>query len=98
MWKNRTLKAEQLSSYTCRGTIYGYSTRTEQNVFFTFVLFFHRYSLRGDTKKYFSIGKYSGELKTVQALDREENSTYTMEVVAEDGRKRCFLLPYKSIY
>ncbi|XP_076852910.1 cadherin-16 isoform X2 [Brachyhypopomus gauderio] len=45
-----------------------------------------RYSLRGDTKKYFSIGKYSGELKTVQALDREENSTYTMEVVAEDGR------------
>lgn len=51
---------------------------------------FHRYSLRGDTKKYFSIGKYSGELKTVQALDREENSTYTMEVVAEDGRKRYF--------
>ncbi|KAL2088653.1 hypothetical protein ACEWY4_015552 [Coilia grayii] len=45
-----------------------------------------RYSLRGDTKRYFSIGKYSGELKTVQALDREENSTYTMEVVAEDGR------------
>ncbi|XP_026863205.2 cadherin-16 isoform X2 [Electrophorus electricus] len=45
-----------------------------------------RYSLRGDTKNYFSIGKYSGELKTVQALDREENSTYTMEVVAEDGR------------
>ncbi|KTG47051.1 hypothetical protein cypCar_00043635, partial [Cyprinus carpio] len=45
-----------------------------------------RYSLRGDTKKYFSIGKYSGELKMVQALDREENSTYTMEVVAEDGR------------
>lgn len=51
---------------------------------------FLRYSLRGDTKKYFSIGKYSGELKTVQALDREENSTYTMEVVAEDGRKRYF--------
>ncbi|XP_028812559.1 cadherin-17 isoform X2 [Denticeps clupeoides] len=45
-----------------------------------------RYCLRGDTKRYFSIGKYSGELKTVQALDREENSTYTMEVVAEDGR------------
>ncbi|XP_029577647.1 cadherin-16 [Salmo trutta] len=45
-----------------------------------------RYSLRGDTKRYFSIGKYSGELKTVQALDREENSTYTMEVMAEDGR------------
>ncbi|KAJ7985951.1 hypothetical protein DPEC_G00345790 [Dallia pectoralis] len=45
-----------------------------------------RYSLRGDTKRYFSIGKYSGELKTVQALDREENSTYTMEVIAEDGR------------
>lgn len=46
-----------------------------------------RYSLQGDTKKYFSIGKYSGELKTVQALDREENSTYTMEVIAVDGRK-----------
>ena len=46
-----------------------------------------RYSLRGDTKRYFSIGKYSGELKTVQALDREENSTYTMEIIAEDGRK-----------
>ncbi|CAI5645233.1 unnamed protein product [Oreochromis niloticus] len=45
-----------------------------------------RYSLQGDTKKYFSIGKYSGELKTVQALDREENSTYTMEVIAVDGR------------
>ncbi|XP_053722186.1 cadherin-16 [Synchiropus splendidus] len=45
-----------------------------------------RYSLQGDTKKYFSIGKYSGELKTVQALDREENSTYTMEVLAVDGR------------
>lgn len=45
-----------------------------------------RYSLRGDTKRYFSIGKYSGELKTVQALDREENSTYTMEVLAVDGR------------
>ncbi|KAK0148293.1 Cadherin-16 [Merluccius polli] len=45
-----------------------------------------RYSLRGDTKRYFSIGKYSGELKTVQALDREENSTYTMEVIAVDGR------------
>ncbi|KAF7664746.1 hypothetical protein LDENG_00167540 [Lucifuga dentata] len=45
-----------------------------------------RYSLQGDTKKYFSIGKYSGELKTVQALDREENSTYTMEVIAMDGR------------
>ncbi|XP_062327988.1 cadherin-16 isoform X1 [Osmerus eperlanus] len=45
-----------------------------------------RYSLRGDTKRYFSIGKYSGELKTVQALDREENSTYTMEIIAEDGR------------
>uniref|UniRef100_A0A3Q2PS47 Cadherin 16 n=1 Tax=Fundulus heteroclitus TaxID=8078 RepID=A0A3Q2PS47_FUNHE len=43
------------------------------------------YSLQGDTKKYFSIGKYSGELKTVQALDREENSTYTMEVIAVDG-------------
>jgi len=53
---------------------------------------FLRYSLRGDTKKYFSIGKYSGELKTVQALDREENSTYTMEVVAEDGRKNFFSL------
>lgn len=48
---------------------------------------FCRYSLQGDTKKYFSIGKYSGELKTVQALDREENSTYTMEVIAVDGRK-----------
>ena len=48
-----------------------------------------RYSLRGDTKRYFSIGKYSGELKTVQALDREENSTYTMEVIAVDGRKRA---------
>ncbi|XP_075876916.1 cadherin-17 [Nelusetta ayraudi] len=45
-----------------------------------------RYSLQGDTKKYFSIGKYSGELKTVQALDREENSTYTMKVIAVDGR------------
>uniref|UniRef100_A0A3Q2E9M4 Cadherin 16 n=1 Tax=Cyprinodon variegatus TaxID=28743 RepID=A0A3Q2E9M4_CYPVA len=43
------------------------------------------YSLQGDTKKYFSIGKYSGELKTVHALDREENSTYTMEVIAVDG-------------
>uniref|UniRef100_A0A3P9QGB6 Cadherin 16 n=1 Tax=Poecilia reticulata TaxID=8081 RepID=A0A3P9QGB6_POERE len=43
------------------------------------------YSLQGDTKKYFSIGKYSGELKTVQALDREENSTYTMEIIAVDG-------------
>uniref|UniRef100_A0A3Q2ZRR9 Cadherin 16 n=1 Tax=Kryptolebias marmoratus TaxID=37003 RepID=A0A3Q2ZRR9_KRYMA len=43
------------------------------------------YSLQGDTKKYFSIGKFSGELKTVQALDREENSTYTMEVIAVDG-------------
>lgn len=50
---------------------------------------FHRYSLQGDTKKYFSIGKYSGELKTVQALDREENSTYTMEVLAVDGRMFC---------
>lgn len=49
--------------------------------------FLHRYSLQGDTKKYFSIGKYSGELKTVHALDREENSTYTMEVIAVDGRK-----------
>jgi hypothetical protein len=49
-----------------------------------------RYSLRGDTKRYFSIGKYSGELKTVQALDREENSTYTMEVMAEDGREMVF--------
>lgn len=45
-----------------------------------------RYSLQGDTKKYFSIGKYSGELKTVHALDREENSTYTMGVIAVDGR------------
>ena len=54
------------------------------------VLFLSRYSLRGDTKRYFSIGKYSGELKTVQALDREENSTYTMEVMAEDGRKMVF--------
>uniref|UniRef100_A0A3Q3K6C2 Cadherin domain-containing protein n=1 Tax=Monopterus albus TaxID=43700 RepID=A0A3Q3K6C2_MONAL len=44
-----------------------------------------RYSLQGDTKKYFSIGKYSGELKTVHALDREENSTYTMKVIAMDG-------------
>lgn len=52
---------------------------------FSFV--FCRYSLQGDTKKYFSIGKYSGELKTVQALDREENSTYTMEVIAVDGSK-----------
>lgn len=48
--------------------------------------FISRYSLQGDTKKYFSIGKYSGELKTVHALDREENSTYTMEVIAMDGR------------
>lgn len=47
-----------------------------------------RYSLQGDTKKYFSIGKYSGELKTVQALDREENSTYTMKVIAVDGSER----------
>lgn len=50
-------------------------------------IFLSRYSLQGDTKKYFSIGKYSGELKTVQALDREENSTYTMEVLAVDGSK-----------
>lgn len=50
----------------------------------------YRYSLQGDTKKYFSIGKYSGELKTVQALDREENSTYTMKVIAVDG-SRCFI-------
>ncbi|XP_036400098.1 cadherin-16 [Megalops cyprinoides] len=45
-----------------------------------------RYSLRGDTKKHFSIDKDSGELRTVQALDREENSTYTMEVIAVDGK------------
>lgn len=51
-----------------------------------------RYSLQGDTKKYFSIGKYSGELKTVQALDREENSTYTMKVIAVDGSKSASLL------
>lgn len=50
-----------------------------------FFSLFGRYSLQGDTKKYFSIGKYSGELKTVQALDREENSTYTMKVIAVDG-------------
>ena len=56
-----------------------------------FLLFLYRYSLRGDTKKYFSIGKYSGELKTVQALDREENSTYTMEVIAVDGSKIAFV-------
>uniref|UniRef100_A0A8C7DVP4 Cadherin-16 n=1 Tax=Oncorhynchus kisutch TaxID=8019 RepID=A0A8C7DVP4_ONCKI len=58
-----------------------------------------RYSLRGDTKRYFSIGKYSGELKTVQALDREENSTYTMEVMAEDGHTHTNLslnIPYLS--
>lgn len=54
--------------------------------------FLRRYSLQGDTKKYFSIGKYSGELKTVQALDREENSTYTMEVIAVDGRKIAFIM------
>lgn len=53
--------------------------------------FLCRYSLQGDTKKYFSIGKYSGELKTVQALDREENSTYTMEVIAVDGRKIIYI-------
>lgn len=57
-------------------------------------VFSRRYSLQGDTKKYFSIGKYSGELKTVQALDREENSTYTMEVIAVDGRG-CFFLGRK---
>lgn len=56
------------------------------------VFFLCRYSLQGDTKKYFSIGKYSGELKTVQALDREENSTYTMEVIAVDGRKITFIM------
>lgn len=56
-------------------------------------VFLCRYSLQGDTKKYFSIGKYSGELKTVQALDREENSTYTMEVIAVDGRKTAFIIP-----
>lgn len=55
-----------------------------------FFVFLCRYSLQGDTKKYFSIGKYSGELKTVQALDREENSTYTMEVIAVDGSKIFF--------
>lgn len=54
--------------------------------------FLYRYSLQGDTKKYFSIGKYSGELKTVQALDREENSTYTMEVIAMDGRKIALII------
>lgn len=53
--------------------------------------FLCRYSLQGDTKKYFSIGKYSGELKTVHALDREENSTYTMEVIAVDGRMIAFI-------
>ena len=57
-----------------------------------FFQFLCRYSLQGDTKKYFSIGKYSGELKTVQALDREENSTYTMEVIAVDGRKIAFVI------
>lgn len=56
--------------------------------------FLSRYSLQGDTKKYFSIGKYSGELKTVQALDREENSTYTMEVIAVDGRKMDFIISH----
>ncbi|KAG5849310.1 hypothetical protein ANANG_G00108580 [Anguilla anguilla] len=45
-----------------------------------------RYSLRGDTKKHFTIDKDSGELRTVQSLDREENSTYTMEVIAVDGK------------
>lgn len=59
------------------------------------LVFSCRYSLQGDTKKYFSIGKYSGELKTVQALDREENSTYTMEVIAVDGRK-CFYYSVNS--
>lgn len=56
----------------------------------------YRYSLQGDTKKYFSIGKYSGELKTVQALDREENSTYTMEVIAVDGRKIISIIEYAT--
>ncbi|MFT7816774.1 cadherin-16 [Arapaima gigas] len=44
-----------------------------------------RYSLRGDTKGYFSIDANTGELRAAQPLDREENSTYTMELVAEDG-------------
>ncbi|KPP78767.1 cadherin-16-like, partial [Scleropages formosus] len=44
-----------------------------------------RYSLRGDTRGYFSIDANTGELRAAQALDREENSTYTMELVAEDG-------------
>lgn len=57
----------------------------------SFPPFLGRYSLQGDTKKYFSIGKYSGELKTVQALDREENSTYTMKVIAVDGSEGALL-------
>lgn len=65
------------------------------------MFFWCRYSLQGDTKKYFSIGKYSGELKTVQALDREENSTYTMEVIAVDGRKIISIItvnaPHKNL-
>lgn len=95
MWENRTQKPGSSATAPAEEqyTLHGYSIRTEQNILFC--VFFCRYSLRGDTKKYFSIGKYSGELKTVQALDREENSTYTMEVVAEDGRKKCFILPYE---
>uniref|UniRef100_A0A3B4F7V5 Cadherin 16 n=1 Tax=Pundamilia nyererei TaxID=303518 RepID=A0A3B4F7V5_9CICH len=57
-----------------------------------------RYSLQGDTKKYFSIGKYSGELKTVQALDREENSTYTMEVIAVDGNSSLSASTLVTVY
>ncbi|MBN3299440.1 CAD16 protein, partial [Amia calva] len=50
-----------------------------------------RYSLKGDTKNYFTIDEDTGEIKTVQVLDREEDSTYTMEVVAEDRENASLL-------
>ncbi|MBN3319830.1 CAD17 protein, partial [Atractosteus spatula] len=55
------------------------------------------YFLKGDSKKYFTINKDSGEIRGLHVLDKEVDSTYTVEAVEEDGDTHA-TLPMQNSY
>uniref|UniRef100_A0A8C0EQZ3 Cadherin 17 n=1 Tax=Bubo bubo TaxID=30461 RepID=A0A8C0EQZ3_BUBBB len=59
-----------------------------------------RYSLKGDVRKWLRIDSTTGQIYTASALDREQEETYTVEVVASEltqKSKTTFILHLRDV-